>query len=374
MEKRNIGLMFLTYGANLWYLTGVRRNVPQLTNENAYGDYVCGAYISTEEGITLIAPRMGGDFFQAEAEHKPWIQSVRIIDENEKPRDVLRNVINDFEVGTRGVSLDDRSWAQTSQEFQNLLPDSKYYLASQIIDTMRMVKDADEIATMRKAGEITDRVYGEVIEYMREGLTERDVECEVDRLLAKNGAEYPSFTSHVTFTKPGEGTVAARRGANRQLSRGHSVSFDFGMCYEGYCSDFGRTAFVGEPPVEFRKMHDLIMEAQASAIKSMISGKITATKLDRIARNIIVKAGYGDYFTHRLGHGIGVTVHEPPFLYPPDDTTLVSNMTFTVEPSIRIPNSFACRVEDVVMVSEHGGLPFTNYSKELTIIKSSEQP
>jgi Xaa-Pro aminopeptidase len=370
MRKRNIGMMFLTYGANLWYLTGIRRNSPHATDENAYGDYLCGAYISAEEEITLIAPRMGGSFFQLEAENKPWINSVRIIDETEKPRHVLQEVMKHIDVREKGISLDDRSWAQTTQELRNVLPDKKYSLASEIVAPMRMIKDRDEIATMRKASEITDRIYGEVLEFLREDLTERDVASEIDRLLAKNGAEYPSFTTGVTFTKPGEGTPTdVRRATDRALRKGHSVSFDFGICYEGYCSDFGRTAFVGEPPAEVRRIHDLIMQAQAAAIRAMISGTITAAQLDRVARNVIERAGYGECFTHRLGHGIGVTVHEPPFLYPPDETTLVSNMTFTIEPSIRIPNSYGCRVEDVVLVGEEGGLPLTNFNKELSVIE-----
>ena len=295
---------------------------------------------------------------------------MRIIDETEKPNDVLQEVMKRFDVREKNVSLDDRSWAQSTQELQNVLPGRRYSLASEIIAPMRMIKDRDEIATMRKAGEITDRVYGEVLKFLREDLTERDVACEIDRLLAKNGAEYPSFTTGVTFTKPGEGTsTGVRRATDRPLRKGHSVSFDFGICYEGYCSDFGRTAFVGEPPAEVRKIHDLIMEAQASAIRAMISRTITAAQLDRVARSVIKRADYGECFTHRLGHGIGVTVHEPPFLYPPDETMLVSNMTFTIEPSIRIPNGYGCRVEDVVLVSEEGGLPLTNFNKELTVIK-----
>jgi len=100
----------------------------------------------------------------------------------------------------------------------------------------------------------------------------------------------------------------------------------------------------------------------------MVSGTITATQLDRVARRIIERAGYGEGFVHRLGHGIGVTVHEPPFLYQPDETLLVSGMTFTVEPSIHLPEGYWCRVEDVVMVTEKGGLPFSNFHKELTVI------
>lgn len=370
MKNRDIGMMFLRYDANLWYLAGIRRQTPHTTDENSYGDYLCGAYIGADDGLTLVAPRMGGGFFQIEASNKPWIDKVRIIDESEKPSDVLLEVIKQIHLDGKGISLDDRTWAQSELEFQLVLHSSKFSLASEIISPMRMIKDPDEIAAMRKTGEVTDRVYSEVLGFLEEGVTEYDVACEVDHLFAKHGAEFPSFATGVRFTKPGEGYPNhVLSGTSRRLKRGHSICFDFGACYDGYCSDFGRTAFVGEPPAEVRKIHDLIIKAQASAMKAMVAGTITATQLDRVARKIIEEAGYGQYFTHRLGHGIGVTVHEPPFLYPPDETRLSSNMTFTVEPSIRLPNSYACRVEDVVMVTEEGGLPLTNFHKELTVIK-----
>ncbi len=370
MKKRNIGMMFLRYDANLWYLAGIRRQTPRTTDENSYGNYLCGAYIGADGGLTLVAPRMGGGFFQVEATNKPWIDGVRIIDESEKPSNVLLEVIKQFHLDGKGISLDDRTWVQSELEFQLALHSGKFSLASEIISSMRMIKDPDEIAAMKKVAEVTDRVYSEVLGFLREGVTEYDVAYEIDHLFAKHGAEFPSFPTGVKFTKPGEGyPTHVRSASGRRLERGHSIWFDFGACYDGYCSDFGRTVFVGEPPAEVRKIHDLVMTAQASAIRAMVSGTITATQLDRVARVVIENAGYGQCFTHRLGHGIGVTVHEPPFLYPPDETTLISNMILTVEPSIRLPNSYACRVEDAVMVTEKGGLPLTNFHKELTVIK-----
>ncbi len=370
MKKRNIGMMFLRYDANLWYLAGISRQTPRTTDENSYGNYLCGAYIGAEDGLTLVAPRMGAGFFQIEAANKPWIDGVRIIDESEKPTEVLLEVMKQFHLDGKGISLDDRTWVRSELEFQLASHSSKFSLASEIISPMRMIKDPNEIAAMRKAAEVTDRVYSEVLGFLDEGVTEYDVACEIDHLFAKYGAEFPSFPTAVRFTKPGEGFPAHFRNASaKQLKRGHSIWFDFGACYDGYCSDFGRTAFVGEPPAEVRKIYDLLTTAQASAIRAMVSGTITAAQLDRVARVVIEKAGYGQCFTHRLGHGIGVTVHEPPFLYPPDETRLSSNMVFTVEPSIRLPNSYGCRVEDVVMVTDKGGLPLTNFHKELTVIK-----
>ena len=369
MRKRGIGMMFLPFGANLWYLAGVRRQQAHMTDTNAYGDYICGAYIGTEGGLTLVAPRMGGAFYRQEADGKPWIDEVRIINESERPREVLVEVVKSFHLNGKGIMLDDRTWIQSGLEFEHIVPGTKVSLASEIVAPMRMVKDADEVKLMQKVGKITDDVYGEVLSFLRVGVMEYDVAHEIDRQFSKRGAEYTSFVTGVRFTRPGEGEqIAVRRATNRVLKKGDSVTFDFGACCNGYCSDFGRTAFVGEPPAEFRRIHDLVIEAQAAAIEAMVDGRITAAQLDREARGMIERAGYGEGFTHRLGHGIGVTVHEPPFLYPPDETTLVSGMTFTVEPSIRLRDSYSCRVEDVVMVTIKGGVPFSNFHKKLTVI------
>ena len=369
MRERGVGLMYLTRGANLWYLTGIRRRGPELTDSNAYGDYVCGAYIGAEGGFTLVGPRMGGSGWRREAEGKPYVEEVVIFDEHRRPKDVMEEVLNPFRLEGRGISVDDRAWTQTGLLLQELQPKSKLTLASDIVAPMRMIKDADEVVLMRKAGEITDEVYGEVVKYLKVGVTEYDVAHEVDYQFAKRGVEHNSFVTGVRFSSPRKPRrMAGPRSSPRKLEEGDSISFDFGACYQGYCSDFGRTVFVGDPPEEFVKIHDLVMEAQAAAIEKMVDGTITATGLDRVARGIIEEAGYGECFGHRLGHGIGVTVHEPPFLYIPDETVLRSGMTFTVEPSILLPGSWSARVEDVVMVTDKGGVPFSHYSKELTMI------
>jgi Xaa-Pro aminopeptidase len=232
-----------------------------------------------------------------------------------------------------------------------------------------MIKDHDEIALMKKAGAITDDVFRDIIQYLKVGLTEYDVAHEVDYQFTKRGAQFNPFVTGVRFTSPQRPrSMTAPRSSPRRLEEGDSITFDFGACYQGYCSDFGRTVFVGTPPRKFINIHDTVMEAQATAIDSMVDGIITAAGLDKVARTIIEKAGYGSYFMHRLGHGIGVTVHEPLFLYIPDETILRSRMTFTVEPSIRLPKSWGARVEDAVMVTDNGGVLFSTYSKELTVI------
>jgi len=359
MRERGIGLMYLRRGANLWYLTGVRRSGPEMTDHNAYGDYVCGAYIGADGGFTLVGPRMGGSRWRAEADDKPWVEDV----------DVLKEVVDTFNVKGKGVSVDDRAWTQTSLLLRDALPGSEMTLASDIVAPMRMIKDDDEVALLKKAGEITDEVYGEVVAFLKVGVTEADVAHEVDYQFAKRDVEYNSFVTGVRFSSPEKPRgLHGLSKSERRLEAGDTISFDFGACYKGYCSDFGRTVFVGDPPDVVVEIHGLVMEAQAAAIEKMVDGTITATGLDRVARGIIEDAGYGDNFVHRLGHGIGVTVHEPPFLYIPDETVLRSGMTFTVEPSILLQASWSARVEDVVMVTDKGGVPFSNYHKELTTI------
>jgi len=368
MRARGVDLMYLRRGANLWYLAGIRRRGPELTDHNTYGDYVQGAYIGAEEGFVLVGPRMGGSGWVNEAEGKPWVDEVRIIDESETPEKVLEEVLKGFDV-KGGVMVDERAWAQGGLLIQRNLPESEMSLASDIITPMRMIKDDDEVALMKKAGEITDKVYGEVVKYLKLGLKEEDVAHEVDYQFTKHGSQQNSFVTGVRFRSPKRPwTLFGPRSTSRKLEEGDTISFDFGGVYKGYCSDFGRTVYVGDPPAKVREIHDTVMAAQSAAIERMVDGTITAEGLDRVARGLIEEAGYGDCFGHRLGHGIGVTVHEPPFLYIPDDTVLRTGMTFTVEPSILLTGSWSARVEDVVMVTEEGGVPFSNYHKELTTI------
>jgi len=263
MRERDIGMMYLTFGANLWYLTGVQRREPELTDSNAYGNYICGAYIDADEGFTIVAPRMGGEFFQKEAEDKSWIDTVRIVDESEKPKDVLAEILKSFRINGNRVSMDDRSWIKSGLLFQELLPNRSFSVASDIIAPMRMIKDPDEITLMRKASEIADKVYSEVVNYLKIGVTEYDVAHEVDYQFKKHGAEYNSFVTGVRFTNPKKSPrTHLLRSSGPVLENGDAITVDFGACYKGYCSDFGRTVFVGTP-MENILPTDLVMESVA---------------------------------------------------------------------------------------------------------------
>jgi Xaa-Pro aminopeptidase len=156
---------------------------------------------------------------------------------------------------------------------------------------------------------------------------------------------------------------------DRVLEPGGTIAFDFGALLEGYCSDFGRTVFIGEPTAHRREIYELVMAAQSAAIKRMVDGRITAEQLDDVARSIIAGAGYGEQFIHRLGHSIGKDVHEPPFLLASDTTTLRTGMCFTIEPSVVVDDGSFIRVEDVVMVGPDGGINFNATSHDLRVVE-----
>jgi len=354
MRERDIAVMFLPRAANLFYLSGIRRHLEHGTDHNAYGDWLSGGYLGQDGPVRVLAPRMGGGFFVNEADGKPWVADVRLIQEAETPVDVLRQTLAGFGLfgGTGRLAVDERAWAQFTIAVRDILPDAEVVNANELIAPMRMVKDDDELAAMRRAVAVTDRVFERVLPRLKPGVAEFEVAHEVDFQFAALGAEYTSFETGVFFVAEemdGGGTV---RSGRRTLRHGDSIMFDFGGVVDGYCSDFGRSAFLGEPSPEYLRVHETVIRSQAEAMAAMTAGRCTAAEANRIARAVIADAGHDDGFTHRLGHGIGVTVHEPPFLDGVDQTVLRERMTFTVEPSIVYPNRPGNRIEDIVVVTQ----------------------
>ena len=201
-------------------------------------------------------------------------------------------------------------------------------------------------------------------------MTTLDLITEVNYQLRKHGARTHSFvTSFYNM-----GTTHPFDFTNREelllepLVAPVSISYDFGAVVDGYCYDFGRSVFFGEPDAEYRRVYALVMSAQAAGIAALHAGG-TCAQADAAARQVIHAAGYGPAFRHRLGHGIGLDVHESPFLTAGDSTVLQPGMCFTVEPSIFVPHQLGARVEDVVVVRAGGGEPLTAGYQALSVIE-----
>ncbi len=363
MEQQGIDLLFLTPSANMQYLTGIERDRPNFGNVNYPGGWVYSTLIGREKEPVVVAPRMVAEF-DLPAEVR---SAVRVLPEQGDAPAFMAEILREFGM-VRRVAVENRAWAEAVLGMRRLLPEASWTLASEILAPLRMVKDEDEIATMRHAAHIADEVLAAVVPLLKVGMSELDVALEVDAQMVRLGAEGPSFTTNVFMMGPKEARDVSEKASRRPLIEGMSLSFDFGCVHEGYCSDFGRTVFIGEPPAEFRRVYDLVIGAHDAAIREMKTGQITAEGTNAVARKVIEDGGYGPHFRHRLGHGIGLDVHEGPFLTVGDATTLQTGMAFTVEPSIFWPGHVGARIEDVVIVRPAGGEVLNRASNALRVV------
>jgi Xaa-Pro aminopeptidase len=201
-------------------------------------------------------------------------------------------------------------------------------------------------------------------------MTELDVISEVNYQLRRHGSLGESFTTSMENSSPNYPLVFGERAERsmRVLNPPVSLLFDFGSIYEGFCYDYGRTVSFGQPDEEFQRVYDLVMQSQAAGVAALKAGVNTTTQTDASARKVIEDAGYGQEFRHRLGHAIGMDVHERPFLTKGDETLLQEGMLFTIEPSILQFDSYSARVEDVVVARPGGGEKLTNGFQTLIVI------
>jgi Xaa-Pro aminopeptidase len=222
---------------------------------------------------------------------------------------------------------------------------------------------------MQRACRIAAEAMAVTAERIRPGVTMHELVEEVEHQMRVRGSRTPSFTTHIWTLGLEDSHDSHDNSGAQPLRPGEAVLFDFGAVVDGYCSDFGRTFFCGDPPDEFRRAYEVMLQAQAAGLAALKPG-VTAAEVNRACRAPIEEAGYGSAFRHRMGHGIGLDVHERPFLSPEDETPLEAGMTFTDEPSIIQPGKLGLRIEDVVVCEEGGGRKLHPYPVELTVMRS----
>lgn len=242
-------------------------------------------------------------------------------------------------------------------------PSAEFISASAKMETLRMQKDEDEIAKMRKAAKIAEESFLAMLANTRIGMTEKEVAAELVSQLLKNGSD-PDFPfMPIVAGGPNAANPHANPG-ERKLSEGDLVVVDWGARYEGYCSDITRTIAVGKITTEMENAVKVVIEANRAGKAAAKSGTV-ASSVDDAARQIIDQAGLGQYFTHRTGHGLGMQVHEPPYMTGQNRMILKSGMTFTVEPGVYLFGKYGIRIEDDVVVREDGGESITSLPREL---------
>jgi Xaa-Pro aminopeptidase len=262
-------------------------------------------------------------------------------------------------------AISDGMWATHLLALEHATADCLFVAAGRALPLLRAVKDDDEIATLRVAAQGADATFGEIVKVPFGGRRELDVAADLERMLREHGHERVEFT--IVASGP-NGASPHHSAGERVIAEGDAVVLDFGGVVNGYCSDITRTVFVGTTPnEEQQRVYGVVAAAQQAAFEAVRPG-VAAHEVDRAARSVIADAGYGERFIHRTGHGIGLEVHEPPYIVEGNETPLEAGMTFSDEPGIYLPGSFGVRIEDQVVVTKDGAERLNRASREPTVV------
>jgi Xaa-Pro aminopeptidase len=271
-------------------------------------------------------------------------------------------------VGTaERIAVSDSMPARQLFECQRVLPNASFSPAGALLSTLRMRKGPDEIASLRRAAEAIDRVHLRMGEFLKVGRTERAISTQVGEAILDEGH------SAIDFVIVGSGPHSAsphHSVSDRTVESGDIVVVDIGgTTSAGYCSDSTRTYAVGaDPSQQFLDYYEVLLEAQRAQCDFARPG-VTAEAVDRVGRRVITAEGYGDYFIHRTGHGIGLETHEDPYIVEGNALTLEPGMAFSIEPGIYLPGRHGARIEDIVLVTSDGVERLNTTSRQLSVVE-----
>ena len=266
--------------------------------------------------------------------------------------------------GEGRVAVGDRLWSAHLIGLQSAVPGARFAPASPVIGRLRAVKDEDELAALRRAGRGADETFRQICGMTFLGRREEEIAAHLAELLVRNGHTRADFT--IVASGPNSASPHHEPTGRTMLPR-DAVVLDFGGELGGYFSDTTRTVVVSEPPAGFEEVYRVVQEAQEAAFRAVKPG-VEAQAVDRVARTIIEDAGFGARFIHRTGHGIGLEVHEPPYLVEGNDWILEPGTTFSIEPGVYLEGRFGVRIEDIVAVTADAGERFNRSTHDLQVV------
>jgi Xaa-Pro aminopeptidase len=259
----------------------------------------------------------------------------------------------------------DHLTCQRYQELSEALSPVALVASSGLVEGLRRIKDEEEIAWLREAARITDAAFVHILDRIRPGVTEKELALELEYFMGRSGAEGPGFP---TIVAAGPRSAYPHAVPQREAVReGDLIILDLGAVYEGYHADLTRTVAVGCADGKQREVYDIVLCAQQKALAAIRPGR-SAAEIDAVAREEITRKGYGEYFVHRLGHSVGLAVHEEPSLGSGQDAVLAPGMVLTVEPGIYLPGWGGVRIEDLVLVTEKGAEVISQAPRDFLIV------
>ncbi|KUP08124.1 metallopeptidase [Bacillus coahuilensis p1.1.43] len=352
LAEKNIDVAFFNSTENVFYLSGFYTDPHER---------LMGMFLFKKSAFVL--PAMEVDQLQGTG----WsYDSIGYYDHN--PWELIEKKLGTKLIQSIGLESEVLNYKR-SESLLALFPGSHVSFLEEIINPLRVVKDENKIATMKKAAELADFGVEVGINTLQEGITEMEVLAKIEYELKKKGVKEMSFSTMVLFGEHA-GEPHGKPG-NRKLKKGDFVLFDLGVVLDGYCSDISRTVAFDSVSERQKELYDLVFSAQAAALAESKPGTRIGD-LDKVARDLISNAGYGEYFPHRIGHGIGINVHEYPSMSHLNDHLLEENMVFTIEPGVYVPEVGGVRIEDDVVITKDGYKALTAFPKELLVVSSKK--
>ncbi len=359
MRAAGVDLLFLGLSSDLEYLSGVERGIPFFGQSSYPHGWVAGGFFRPDSDPVFVLPRMVVVF---DLPVRPDGEIV-VVGETDDGRAVFERVAKGLGPAAT-VAVGDRVWAETAIELGRIFGLERLRTGSALVNRLRRVKTEEELDAMGRACRTVEAAMDAVTPLVQPGVTMAELREAVEAQLRKAGSLTPSFATHIFTGMDPDSLDTGTATARTPLAEGTAVLFDFGGVVDGYCSDFGRTVVAGEPPPGFLEAHDVMLAAFEAGRAACRPGAL-AREVNAACRAPIDDAGLGEHFRHRMGHGIGLDVHERPFLSPEDETPLQASMTFTDEPSIIVPGSFGMRIENVVVCAEGGARVLNDYPNDL---------
>ncbi|GIH93210.1 M24 family metallopeptidase [Planobispora siamensis] len=263
------------------------------------------------------------------------------------------------------VGLADRMWAMQSLRFRDALPGAEQVLAGTVLRGLRMRKSPAEVAALREAGAAIDAVHAQVPGFLKAGRTEREVGRDIAEAILAAGHATVDFV--IVGSGP-NGASPHHELSDRVIQAGEPIVVDIGgQMPSGYCSDSTRVYSIGEPPAGFTKYYEVLRRAQEAACAAVRPG-VPCEEIDAAAREVIAAEGYGDYFIHRTGHGIGLETHEEPYIVAGNTEPMAPGFAFSVEPGIYMPGAHGARIEDILVCTEDGGERVNHRPRDLVVV------
>lgn len=353
MKENEIEVSFLTSSENVFYLSGYYTDPHER---------LLALAVFQEEEPFLVCPSMEVH----DAKRSGWEHDIIGYSDIENPWEMILNSINKRIQHVSQAAIEKEHMnVERYERLLNLFPHASFVSAEEKLRMLRMIKDAQELKIIEEACTLADYAVQFGVSEIKEGKTELDVLNALEYALKQKGVTEMSFSTMV-LTGANAASPHGTPGETK-IKKGDLVLFDLGVVVDRYCSDITRTVAYGEINDKQKEIYDTVLKAQLAAIDASKPG-VSAAEVDLTARRIISNAGYGEFFPHRLGHGLGISVHEYPSLTETNPLVIEEGMVYTIEPGIYVPEVAGVRIEDDVFITADGAKILTKFPKELQII------